>query len=649
VKLRTKKVLAVLLTVALLMSQFLVATAASHDYDGHWASATIERGMAEKVINGYLDGTFRPNNAVSRAEFVTMANNLFKFQAGAAEDFTDVKATDWHAVAVERAAAEGLIQGFAGKFRPNDNITRQEAATVLMRAFKLEAKAAGSLNTFADKAKVATWAKEAMESLVSNGYMKGRDGGLLAPLENLSRAEAITLLLNIAGELVQTAETVTDDFAGNVVVNKAGVTLKDSTIAGNLYVAQGVGDGELVLDNVTLTGKLVVMGGGMNSIIIRNSNIGALMVVKTGGTVRVVAVGSTEVGTASILSGGKLEEENLTGEGFGDVEIIMIPAGETFVLEGDFDSVTVETPVADLTIDGAVTEMTVLPAAAGTEMTITATGSVGTLNLQGETTVEGTGTVTKLVVSESGSTLTMTPATVDVVGDVSVVIGNTTVTEDTTTPATTPSTGGSSGSTTTYVDKTFTISTSVDTIPVAVRVPTGSTNAVVVDQIVDYMVTEFDDLYTENAELFDLLAVFEGVETSAVIGTVFESAQNELSAFQTNATDANKKALYLALLQAVQASDDTAAEIDLMEADMVDLVAGVDFGDVTFNGVAFESATVSIGGSEVASYAVGGDKEALVNALFDAVRVMSVSSGVNSDASIVMVADGDTRTISVTD
>jgi hypothetical protein len=648
VKLRTKKVLAVLLTVALLMSQFLVATAASHDYDGHWASATIERGMAEKVVNGYLDGTFRPINAVSRAEFETMANNLFNFQAGAAEDFTDVKATDWHAVAVERAAAEGLIQGFAGKFRPNDNITRQEAAAVLMRAFKLEAKAAGSLNTFADKAKVATWANEAMESLVSNGYMKGRDGGLLAPLENLSRAKAITLLLNIAGELVQTAETVTDDFAGNVVVNKAGVTLKDSTIAGNLYVAQGVGDGELVLDNVTLTGKLVVMGGGMNSIIIRNSNIGALMVVKTGGTVRVVAVGTTEVGAASILSGGKLEEENLTGEGFGDVEIIMIPAGETFVLEGDFDSVTVETPVDDLTIDGDVTVMTVLPEAAGTEMTITATGSVGTLNLQGETTVEGTGTVTKLVVSESGSTLTMTPATVDVVGDdTEVVIGNTTVTEDTTTPATTPSTGGSSGSTTTYVDKTFTISTSVDTIPVAVRVPTGSTNAVVVDQIVDYMVTNFNTLYADNTELFDLMQLFEHVTPANLDGTLFASAKDELTAYRTDWTDAQKKALYAAVLAVLQSNDDSATEISALEADMKVIAATVPFTNLTFNGEAFKSASVVVGGVTT-NYVEGGNKNALISALFNGLRSVSVSSDTAVTVTLTL-DDNSTRTMTIAD
>jgi len=106
----------------------------------------------------------------------------------------------------------------------------------------------------------------------------------LAPKDNISRAEAVKLIDNIAGELKNSAGTYTGNVEKNLVVNTGSVILKDMVVNGDLFLAQGIGDGDVTLDNVTVKGRTVVRGGGENSIIINNSNLeGTLVVIKVGG------------------------------------------------------------------------------------------------------------------------------------------------------------------------------------------------------------------------------------------------------------------------------------------------------------------------------------------------------------------------------
>ena len=125
-------VLVFMLAAALVSAPPAEAAAITTDIDGHWAQSQIEKAFAQGIVSGYPDGTFKPDQNVSRAEFVTMVNNAFGFKAETSTYFTDVKDTDWFAGQISRAKAAGYISGYEdGSFKPNNYISRQEVASII--------------------------------------------------------------------------------------------------------------------------------------------------------------------------------------------------------------------------------------------------------------------------------------------------------------------------------------------------------------------------------------------------------------------------------------------------------------------------------------------------------------------------------------
>lgn len=371
------------------------------DINDHWAREEIEEFCGYGIINGYSDGTFKPNNMVTRAEFITMIDNLFKFETEDENYFNDVVESDWYSQQVSKASAEGIIKGYNNEFRPNDSISRQEAAVVLTKAFKLSSESETSME-FADGNQISDWARSYMKALVESGYMKGRGENMLAPLENLTRAEALVLLSNIAGDIIQEPGTYTESHDGNLFIAVRDVVIENEVINGNLYIAQGVGDGDVTLNNITVKGELVVLGGGENSISINNTSIGKLIVVKMGGKIRIVTEGTTSIALAELRSGATLVENGGEGTGFEDIEIIIIEKGQELNLDGEFDEVVVnissesnvpedeDTPVAPDVFTESFVEINVSEGSSLDEVNIlgadsvTLSGEIGKVEVNGE-------------------------------------------------------------------------------------------------------------------------------------------------------------------------------------------------------------------------------------------------------------------------
>jgi len=100
-----------------------------------WAAAAIDKWSTKGIILG-TDGEFRPNDSITRAEFVTIINRVFGFVDKSEETFSDVPATAWYADAIAKAVAAGTVNGDGtGKFNPNNPITCQEAAVIFYRVF----------------------------------------------------------------------------------------------------------------------------------------------------------------------------------------------------------------------------------------------------------------------------------------------------------------------------------------------------------------------------------------------------------------------------------------------------------------------------------------------------------------------------------
>jgi len=146
----------------------------------------------------------------------------------------------------------------------NANITREQAFAVLARALWLE-PATSANKPFEDEDEISDWARGEVLAMANAGYIQGSNGRL-DPRSYITRAEFAQVMHNIFRQYINKAGEHSVVADGNILVNVPGVTLKNVTINGDLVVGDGVGEGDLVLDNVTIKGRLLVRGGGVNSI-----------------------------------------------------------------------------------------------------------------------------------------------------------------------------------------------------------------------------------------------------------------------------------------------------------------------------------------------------------------------------------------------
>lgn len=177
------------------------------DVANNWSKPFIDTMVNKQIIAGYVDGTFKPRNNVTRAEFVSILVNALgvKTVGASSYGFTDVASGKWYSDAINSAAQLGLIAGKGDKtFSPDATITRQEAASIVANALKFVAKPVTVTDTesttlytpYKDKAKVADWAKENVAIAIKSGIILGVSPTALNPVGTSTRAEAVTMLSN---------------------------------------------------------------------------------------------------------------------------------------------------------------------------------------------------------------------------------------------------------------------------------------------------------------------------------------------------------------------------------------------------------------------------------------------------------------------
>ncbi|QHW33875.1 S-layer homology domain-containing protein [Paenibacillus rhizovicinus] len=174
------------------------------DMTAHWAKAAVNDMGSRMIIEGTGDGRFNPDGEITRAEFLAiLVRGLGLKPTGGSSTFTDVKATDWFASAVNTAAAYQLVTGDKnGAFLPNDKITREQAMTILSKAMKLtglqnklsDAASDTVLHSYADAAAVSAWARSGVADSVLAGIVTGKSNGKLAPKDHMTRAETATVI-----------------------------------------------------------------------------------------------------------------------------------------------------------------------------------------------------------------------------------------------------------------------------------------------------------------------------------------------------------------------------------------------------------------------------------------------------------------------
>ncbi|CCX38737.1 s-layer domain-containing protein [Clostridium sp. CAG:1013] len=164
--------------------------------EGDWYYANVMRAVDLGILSGYSDGTFKPNNNITRRDFAIMlAQALGHNNDEPAESpFKDVADNDYGVSSIAYLYEQGITAGDdKGNFNPDSYITRQEAAIFLARAFDATGT---SSETFTDDAKIASWAKEYVYACKASGLMNGDTNGTFRPTSTLTRAEAASAMVN---------------------------------------------------------------------------------------------------------------------------------------------------------------------------------------------------------------------------------------------------------------------------------------------------------------------------------------------------------------------------------------------------------------------------------------------------------------------
>ncbi len=175
------------------------------DVANHWAKDMVNDMGSRLIFEGTGGSQFNPDRDITRGEFaVILVRGLgLQMEKGATTSFSDVKSTDPYRAAIDTAHVYQLLSGFDdGTFRPNEKITREQAMVIISNAMRLtglKTKLSGqsaeeTLRSYADGAKVSEWAKNGIADSVQAGVVSGRSDDKLAPKAYMTRAEFAAIM-----------------------------------------------------------------------------------------------------------------------------------------------------------------------------------------------------------------------------------------------------------------------------------------------------------------------------------------------------------------------------------------------------------------------------------------------------------------------
>ena len=296
-----KRILAMLLAVASCLSLAVSASAAStarkatdfKDFDRNaWYADAVSAAVDNGLLYGKSSTIIDPNGDMTRAEMAAIINRSFGcYKTADISQYKDVSKSKWYYKDVALAVQMGTYNGRSNSsMAPDAPISRQEAMTVVARALELDydAYAKTDLTAFSDRGKISDWALPYVRAMVGADYIHGR-GKVLAPLDNITRAEFAQIFYNIIGTYIVSKGTYDKDIKGSVLIRTDDVELKNLTVDGDLIIGCGAADGKITLDNVTIKGRMLVWGGGTKAVYCNaGTNMPAVVVARVDDAVKVI-------------------------------------------------------------------------------------------------------------------------------------------------------------------------------------------------------------------------------------------------------------------------------------------------------------------------------------------------------------------------
>ena len=388
---------------------------------GHWAQEYLDKLVSWGVMRGDIDGNLRPDADISRAEFVTMVNRAYGYDEVGVNPFTDVDFHSWYADDISIAYNVGYFTGTSSTTAsPDLGLTREQATLLLGRNMMLEASTGETLG-YADSREFSDWSRAMIPAASNAGIINGYSDGTFRPQNNITRGEVAAMLARSLGTpIYEAGEYELGNVYGNVTIATSGVNLRNTVIAGDLYLTGGIGLGELLLENVTVLGRIIASGAGESnkgdsSIILRNVEADSMVVDSINNQFVTLRVeGDTDIDVTSVRTPAYLED--VTPDEYG-LKLVQLEgeAGTSLQLAGNVKEVVNLTPNSYLHMaQGSAQRVTIDEKAMGATMQIDLGARVKELNLDVATTVTGTGDVDHVNISAAGCTVAMPPDTVDI-------------------------------------------------------------------------------------------------------------------------------------------------------------------------------------------------------------------------------------------
>ena len=299
---KRKRILALFLAAVSCLLLAVSASAAStvnrkatdfRDYDRTaWYAEAVSAAVDNGLLYGKSATVIDPNGDMTRAEMAAIINRSFGcYKAADISQYKDVAKSKWYYKDVAMAVQMGTYNGrSASSMAPDAPISRQEAMTVVARALELDydSYSKTDLSAFSDRSEISNWAMPYVRAMVGADYIHGR-GKILAPLDNITRAEFAQIFYNIIGTYVVSKGTYDKDIKGSVLIRTDEVTLRNMTVDGDLIIGCGAADGKITLDNVTVKGRLLVWGGGIKAVYCNNgTQMPEIVVARVDDAVKVI-------------------------------------------------------------------------------------------------------------------------------------------------------------------------------------------------------------------------------------------------------------------------------------------------------------------------------------------------------------------------
>lgn len=409
------------------------------DIENHWGKEQILTWSEYGVFAGY-NGKFRPDDPITRGELAVVINAVMDYQTKSSDvTFKDLDEA-FYTDPILRLAEAGVMCGAYGLVRPKDNVTREETAVMLCKAFGLTPETVKT--KFVDQDAISDWAVGSVSAMNNRGYVAGTPAGEFRPGASVTRAEVAAMLSGCVAAYITEQGSYSVEETGIVIVKSSSVTISNSTLSDDIIASGKVtADGSVLLKNTTVAGEMIAISGNEKVFQVENTTTGGGSGGGGGGSTPIAPIDLKAVeedqhvldiqgGTITVADGTSIYEltkgiENLDGYDYnvtnsageaksgdletGDVLTVTTDPGKTYTIEVLPRTAVTGIQLTETTLsmkegDVKQLEAAVSPADATDSRILWATSNARVANMEnGVVTATGAGTATLTATTMDGS------------------------------------------------------------------------------------------------------------------------------------------------------------------------------------------------------------------------------------------------------